>query len=39
MLADRVGIVLDGRLREILPAAELFEAECEPDVAAFLGRG
>lgn len=38
MLADRVGIVLEGRLRAILPAQELFEAECEPDVAAFLGR-
>ena len=38
MLADRVGIVLEGRLRAILPALELFEAECEPDVAAFLGR-
>ena len=38
MLADRVGIVLEGRLRAILPAQELFEAECESDVAAFLGR-
>ena len=38
MLADRVGIVLDGNLRAILPAAQLFAAECDEDVAAFLGR-
>lgn len=38
MLADRVGVVLDGRLRCILPASELFDARCDPDVAAFLGR-
>lgn len=39
MLADRVGIVLEGSLRAILPADRLFEAACAPDVAAFLGRG
>lgn len=38
MLADRVGVVLDGRLRCILPASELFDAACDSDVAAFLGR-
>lgn len=38
MLADRVGIVLEGRLRAILPAEELFQVECEKDVATFLGR-
>lgn len=38
MLADRVGIVLEGSLRAILPAAQLFDAECSEDVAAFLGR-
>ena len=38
MLADRAGIVLDGNLRAILPAAQLFAAECDEDVAAFLGR-
>lgn len=39
MLADRVGIVLEGSLRAILPADRLFEVACAPDVAAFLGRG
>ena len=38
MLADRVGIVLEGSLRAILPAAQLFDAECSEDVAVFLGR-
>ena len=37
-LADRVGIVLDGRLRTIMPACELLEGECDERVAAFLGR-
>lgn len=37
-LADRVGIVLDGRLRAIMRADELFEADCDDDVMQFLGR-
>lgn len=37
-LADRVGIVLGGRLRAILRADELFEAACDDDVLRFLGR-
>lgn len=38
ILADRVGVVLDGRLRCVLPASGLFEAECDEEVRAFLGR-
>ncbi len=37
-LADRVGIVLDGRLQAIMRADELFEADCDDDVMRFLGR-
>lgn len=36
-LADRVGIVLGGRLRTVVPAAELFERGHDADVAEFLG--
>ena len=28
----------DGAIKGILPAAQLFAAECDEDVAAFLGR-
>lgn len=37
-LADRVGVVLDGRLRAVLPAESLFEEDCDADVRRFLGR-
>lgn len=37
-LADRIGIVLDGRLCEVLDADELFEAEHDAEVECFLGR-
>lgn len=37
-LADRVGVVLNGRLREVVPASELFTAAHDDDVARFLGR-
>ena len=36
-LADRVGIVLDGRLRAVRCADELFGEPIEPDVRYFLG--
>jgi molybdate transport system ATP-binding protein len=36
-LADRVGIILDGCLRCIVPAADLFNAEHCEDVQRFLG--
>ena len=37
-LADRVGVVLDGRLRAVREARALFEPEeLDPDVRAFLG--
>ncbi len=39
MLADRVGIILNGRLRTVVPAADLFEADHAPDVRRFLGLG
>ena len=38
MLADRVGIVLNGRLQAVMRANELFEADCNDDVMQFLGR-
>lgn len=38
LLADRVGVVLDGSLRAIMPAGELFCCECDDDVREFLGR-
>lgn len=37
-LADRVGVVLGGRLRAILRANELFSADCDDEVGRFLGR-
>lgn len=37
MLADRVGIVIDGRLRVVRPAKDLFEGESDEDVRFFLG--
>lgn len=37
-LADRVGVVLSGRLRAVMPADDLLEGECSAEVAAFLGR-
>lgn len=36
-LADRVGILLGGRLAQVGPAAEVFRAPASPEVAAFLG--
>ena len=36
-LADRVGIVIDGRLRVVRPAKDLFEDESDEDVRFFLG--
>jgi molybdopterin-binding protein len=36
-LADRVGIVLGGRLRQIGPPAEVFGAPADEEVAAFIG--
>lgn len=36
-LADRVGIVIDGRLRVVRPAKDLFEGESDEDVRFFLG--
>ena len=36
-LADRVGVILDGRLRCVVPAAELFDESHETEVKRFLG--
>jgi len=36
-LADRVGVVLDGRLRQLGPPAEVFGAPADEEVAAFIG--
>ena len=36
-LADRVGVLLDGRLRGIVPAQELFCAGWDPEARHFLG--
>lgn len=36
-LADRVGIILDGRLRTVVPACELFSTEHAEEVGRFLG--
>lgn len=36
-LADRVGIVLDGRLKAVRPAQDLFKDEANSDVRFFLG--
>ncbi|MBR5381201.1 MAG: ATP-binding cassette domain-containing protein [Oscillospiraceae bacterium] len=36
-LADRVGVLLGGRLRGVLPADELFTADWDDDVKRFLG--
>lgn len=38
VLADRVGIVLNGRLQAVMRANELFEADCNDDIMRFLGR-
>lgn len=38
-LADRVGIVLGGRLRSVVQAEDLFDAEHDADVSSFLGMG
>lgn len=38
VLADRIGIILGGRLREVVAAAELFDGSYDEDVEAFLGR-
>ena len=37
-LADRVGVVLDGSLRAVMAANELFSGSCDDDVQRFLGR-
>ena len=37
-LAERVAIILDGRIRTTVPARELFQSEFEPEVMSFLGR-
>lgn len=37
-LADRIGVVLGGRLCTVLPADELFDADVDDDVRYFLGR-
>lgn len=37
-LADRVGVVLDGRLRTVAEASRLFDAGYDEDVQRFLGR-
>ena len=37
-LADRIGIILGGRLREVVAADELFEHSYDSDIEAFLGR-
>ena len=36
-LADRVGIILDGQLRCVVTASELFDEEHAPEVKCFLG--
>ncbi len=36
-LADRIGILTDGRLSGVVPKAELYTAGWEPEVRAFLG--
>ena len=36
-LADRVGIILEGRLRDVVDADALFEVSDDPDVNRFLG--
>lgn len=38
MLAERIGIVLDGRLRAVCAADDLFDQEFDADIARFLGR-
>lgn len=37
MLADKVCVMLDGRIRQIAPSAELFRSPSDPDVAKFIG--
>ena len=37
-LADRIGIILGGCLREVVAADELFERSYDSDIEAFLGR-
>ena len=36
-LADRIGVLIDGRLRGIVAAQSLFDAPWEPEVCRFLG--
>jgi molybdate transport system ATP-binding protein len=36
-LADRVGVIVEGRLRQLAPAAELVAAPADPVVASFAG--
>ena len=36
-LADRVGIILDGQLRCVVAASDLFDDEHAPEVKRFLG--
>ena len=36
-LADRIGILIDGKLRGIVPAQELFTAQWDEDARKFLG--
>lgn len=38
MLAEHIGILMDGRLRALAPANELFTRTFDPDVMRFLGR-
>ena len=38
-LADRIGIMLKGTLREVVEASALMKKTHDPDVAAFLGQG
>ncbi len=37
LLGDRVAILLDGRLRQVGPAQQVFSAPADADVAAFVG--
>ncbi len=37
LLSDRVGVILDGQLRQVGPPDDVFTAPADADVAAFLG--
>jgi len=37
VLADEVGVMLDGRIRQVAPPEELFRRPSDPDVSHFLG--